>query len=158
MAKIYVSYKIETIVEGIVKPGDELKGKVFIRSEEKKEQKLKYVGVEVTENYEHDVPQKDYQTGGTRMVNVVECKTIKKFDVYQGGEKLEPGDTKEFDFIVKLPNFPGKKHRDWYISLDFKQKTGLFSSTGKDENEAVCILPVPGSDRVPAIGSLQAMK
>ncbi len=152
-----MSYKVETDVQGIVRPGDELKGKVFIRNEDKKEQKLKYVGVKVTENYDHDVQYK--QADGSMMTTKKEeCKSLKKFDIYQGGEKVGPGDTKEFDWIIKLPPFPGRKERDWYISLDFEQKTGMFASTGKDEADAICVLPVPGSDRVPSIGNLQAMK
>ncbi len=145
-------------MQGIVKPGDELKGKVFIRNEDKKDQKLKYVGVAVTENYEHDVKRLNQQTKQYDLIKKEECKTLKKFDIYQGGEKLGPGDTKEFDFIIKLPSLPSRKERDWYLSLDFMQKTGMFTTTGKDENDAICILPVPGSDRVPAIGNLQSMK
>ncbi len=144
-----MSYKIETVVDGIVRPGDELKGKVFVRNEDKKEQKLKWVGAVVAEHcmeskYDEVLKQKkDVDTG----------KQLKKVDIFQGG-KIASGDTMEFDFVVKLPGFPGRRARDWYCSIDFVQKTGLFSTGGKDVGDSQCILPVPGSDRVPSIGNI----
>ncbi len=140
-------------MEGIVRPGDELKGKVFVRNEEKKEQKLKWVGAYVSEH----CLESQYDDILKKNKDVDVGKQLKKIDIFQGG-KIGPGDTMEFDFVVKLPGFPGKHARDWYCSIDFVQKTGLFASGGKDLGDSQCILPVPNSDRVPSIGSLQSMK
>ncbi len=136
-----------------MKPGDELKGKVFVRNEEKKEQKLKWVGAYVNE---HCLERK-YNETLEKEEDVDTGKNLKKVDIFQGG-KIGPGDTMEFDFAIKLPGFPGRRARDWYCSIDFVQKTGLFASSGKDAGDASCILPVPGSDRVPSIGNLTSMK
>ncbi len=152
MGKIFVSYKIETLVAGIVKPGDELKGKIFLRNEDKKDQKLKYVGVNVQEHcirIEHDP---DFGN-----MEVDDGRNLRKVEVFSGG-KIEPGETKEFDFIVKLPSFPSPRLQDWHVSLDFVQKTGLIKTKGKDAEEAKCVLPVPGSMRVPAIGNLKGLQ
>ncbi len=144
---------METIVEGIVHPGDELKGKCFVRNEDKKEQKLKYVGAYVQEH----CLERRYNETLKKDEDVDIGKNLKKVDIFQGG-KIGPGDTMEFDFAIKLPGFPGRHARDWYVSIDFLQKTGLFKTGGKDQGDSSCILPVPGSDRVPSIGSLQSMK
>ncbi len=153
MGKIFVSFKVETVVEGIVKPGDELKGKVFVRNEDKKEQKLKYVGAAVREH----CLEKKWNDIRKMEEDVDVGKELKKVSIFEGG-KIGPGDTMEFDWVIKLPGFPGRRLRDWYCSIDFIQKTGLFSSGGKDVGDSQCILPVPGSERVPSIGSLESMK
>ncbi len=149
MAKIFVSYKIETLVEGTVRPGDELKGKVFVRNEESKEQKLKYVGAYVKEH----CMEKRWNDIRKMEEDVDVGRLLKKVDIFSGG-KIGPGETLDFDFTIKLPTFPGRQKRDWHVSLDFVQKTGLFSSQGKDVEDAKCVLPVPGSDRTPSIGKL----
>ncbi len=144
-----MSYKIETDVQGIVKPGEELKGKVFVRNEDKKEQKLKYVGAEVKEHclehryYENTKQYQDVDVG----------KTLKKVDIFSGGT-IGPGETMELDFLIKLPSFPSPRLKDWYVSIDFSQKTGLFKTGGKDKEDTKCVLPVPGSTRAPSIGNL----
>src|SRR4030043_382321 len=120
MADIYVSYKVETDVQGIVRPGDELKGKVFIRSEEKKEQKIKFVGAHVTEHCTDKVYNQTFKEYRDEDVG----KLLKNVDIYKGGDKIGSGETKEYDFVIKLPTFPGKRKRDWYVSIDFVQKTG----------------------------------
>ncbi len=144
-----MSYKIETDVQGLVKAGDELKGKVFVRNEDKKEQKLKYVGVILNENFERPGTT---QHGPSTVRGAIK---IKKFDVFDGGDNMGPGETKEFDFQIKLPGLPAKRFRDWHITLDFVQKTGMKSSAGEDKLDASCVLPVRGSDRDPTIGSLR---
>jgi hypothetical protein len=148
-----MSYKIETDVQGIVKPNEELKGKVFVLNEDKKEQKLKYVGANVAEH----CLEKRYNETFKEYRDEDVGKVLKKVDIFQGG-KIGPGETMEFDFLIKLPTLPGRRHKDWHVSIDFIQKTGLFKTGGKDVEDAKCVLPVPGSDRVPSIGNLQSMK
>ncbi len=149
-----MSYKIETVVDGLVKPGDELKGKVFIRSEEKKPQKIKGIGARITEYFEEDVwdwddHDKEYELttkhGGTR---------LKDYEIFKADTKVEPGETKEFDFQIKLPSIPGRKKWGWYVAIYFYVKAGMLSSGAKDNDEATCILPVPGSTRMPNFGEI----
>ncbi len=133
MADIHVSYKIETIVEGTVKPGDEIKGKMFLRNEEQKVVKVKYAGVWVVQE----------PSSG----NLVD--QLKRIDLYKGG-KIEPGETVELDFAIKLPSFAARRT----LSLFFMQKTGMIPTQGKSPDEAECVLPIPGSHRMPHIGKV----
>ncbi len=92
-SKLFVSYKIENIIEGIVKIGDELKGKVFIRSE----------------------------TQGCRSYN---CRALllKDHDILDASTKVEPEETTEFDFMIKLPSILGPKNWGWHITLSLYNK------------------------------------
>ncbi len=131
MADIHVSYKIETVVEGYVKPGDEIKGKMFMRNEEQKAIKVKYAGVWVVQ----EPASGDLED------------QLKRVDLYKGG-KIEPGETVELDFNIKLPSFASGRA----LMLFFMQKTGMIPTLGKDRDEATCVLPIPHSPRMPHFG------
>ncbi len=154
MAKLFVSYKIENVIEGIVKPGDELKGKVFIRCEESKAQKLKGIGATLSERYNEDVWVEDFRTKDWTLQTKDEQKNLKDYEIFKADTKIEPGDTKEFDFVIKLPSIPGPQKWGWHIALSFYSKGGMFSSGAKDADEATCVLPVPGSTRMPNFGDI----
>ncbi len=154
MGKLFVSYKIENVIEGIVKPGDELKGKVFVRSEEQKEQKLKGIRAKLMEHFNEDAWQINHRLQQYELVPQDGASLLKEFEIFKADTKIQPGETKEFDFIIKLPSIPGPKKWGWYVSLYFFSKSGLFSSGAKDKDEATCVLPVPGSTRMPNIGEI----
>lgn len=154
MGRLFVSYKIENIIEGIVKPGDELKGKVFIRSEEKKTQKIKGVYAMLGEKYNEDKWEWDDFNKNWELKTKKGSHGIKQFEIMKGEVKVEPGETKELDFQIKIPSIPSRKKWGWYVSLFFFTKAGMFSSGAKDVDEATCVLPVPGSTRMPSIGEI----
>ncbi len=154
-AKLNVSYKIETVIDGTVKPGDELKGKVFIRNEESKAQKLKGVNATVAAFYNEDVWEEDFFTKDWGIKAKDQRKPLKDYPIFQSDTKIEPGDTQEFDFVIKLPSFPGARPYGWFVALVFYAKSGgLFGSGAKDADDATCILPVPGSTRMPTFGEI----
>ncbi len=154
MGKLFVSYKIENVIDGIVKPGDELKGKVFIRSEEKKDQKLKGIGAMLAAHYNEDVWKEDFHTKDWALVTRNGSIHLKNYEIVKANTKIAPGETKEFDFIIKLSSIPGPQKWGWYVSLSFFAKSGLFSSGATDADEASCVLPVPGSTRMPSFGDI----
>ncbi len=153
-AKLFVSYKIENVIEGIVKPGDELKGKVFVRCEESKAQKLKGVMASLAEHYNEDVWEEDFHTKDWALKTKDQSNPLKTYEIFKADTKIEPGDTQEFDFVIKLPSIPGPKKWGWYVSLFFLSKGGMFSSGAKDADDATCVLPVPGSTRMPSFGEI----
>ncbi len=154
MAKFNVSYKIETVIDGTVKPGDELKGKCFIRNEESKTLKLKGINARISAFYNEDVWEEDFHTKDWALETKERKQTLKEYPIFQSDTKVEPGDTQEFDFVIKLPSFPGARPYGWYVALMFSVKSGMFSSGAKDADDATCILPVPGSTRMPNFGEI----
>lgn len=155
-SKIYVSYKLDDPPE-LVKPNDEIKGKLILRSEEKKEKKIKRLEVNVIEEYLEKVIRVDQESGEETKSYEERKNKLMEIEVAKG-EKIGNGDTKEWDFKIKLPgSWTHKKKskiKNWHLSLWFIQKTGMVESRGADKDAATCVLPVEHSKMSPSFGKL----
>jgi len=159
LSKVYCSYEIKD-PKDILNPNDEIEGKFFIESQEKKDKKLKKATVKIVEVYQEKVITKD--ADGNEVKNYYDRqKDMKKVDVATK-ETLKSGEKKEFDFKIKMPGTWTRKKRnkikDWHLVLMFMQKTGMVASRGADKDAAYCVLPVVGTKRSPSFGNPEMLK
>src|SRR5271157_467869 len=132
MGNIFCSYQITNPVP-MVGPNDVVQGIFFIRSDERKEEKLKNIEIVLTERFEECVAHIDPNTHQEEWEWVHKVNDLKKYMIAKNVPIL-PGQTLEFPFEVRLPSNwrpkKGERIRDWWMSLVFMQKTGLVTTPG----------------------------
>ena len=135
-SKIYLRYEVND-PPNMVNPNDELSGTLYIENQDKKDKKIKKLFISCVEVYEE-------YTKNTR------------YDLTTG-EKIKSGDSKSYEFDIKLPGSwrkkKGEKLRSWHLTLQFMQKTGMMATLGANPDDALCVLPVEGSEASPSFGS-----
>ncbi|MHA2007489.1 MAG: sporulation protein [Promethearchaeota archaeon] len=162
--KVHVAYEIKN-PPLIVKPNDEIEGKIIITSGEKKDKKLKKVFIELYDMYTALVTTTDPQSGEESESWRDQKKELKQWDI-ASGEKLQSGEKKEYPFKIKLPVWQKKKgkgkeddkYNKWRLELHFNQKTSMVASRGSEKNDATCILPIKGSKFTPSFGDPKLAK
>jgi len=141
MGNIYCAFKILNPTPKTY-PNDVIKGIFYVRSEEKKEQKLKSVEIQLVAEYE------EYGEGTDGWAWEETDETLKKYQIAKD-DKINPNQTKEYPFEIKLPPTwkpkQDRTHRNWCLELQFCQKTGMATTRGADKLEGTCVLPVDGS-------------
>lgn len=163
MGKIFVDHKIESPTEGLVKPGDKIKGKVYIRSEEKKDKKLKEVEIRMFETFE-DKRMVTNADGEQEEQEFERKQKLKEWTVHKDKKaKIEAGETKEFDFEIELPEFDrkyknGKKKKKWFVTLEIFQKTGLMGTQGDEPEKATIYPPIHKSKKKSSFGDWDPKK
>ncbi len=158
LSKIHCSYEIKDPKDEL-KPNDEIEGKFFIESKDKKDKKLKKALIKIVEIYSEKIithrEGEEIKTWKDRQ------KDLKKFEIVKG-ETLKSGEKKEYDFQIKMPgtwtNKKKNKIKDWHLALFFIQKTGMVASRGADKDAAYCVLPVEGTSRTPSFGNQELKK
>jgi hypothetical protein len=162
--KIHVAYEIKD-PPLIVKPNDEIEGKILITNGEKKDKKLKSLYIELFDMYKELVTSKDLETGEETESWRDQKRELKQWDIVKG-EKLKTGEKKEYPFKIKLPTWQKKKgkgkddeiYNNWRLELHFKQKTAMVASRGSEKIDATCILPIKGSKLTPSFGDVKLAK
>lgn len=162
--KVHVAYEIKN-PPLIVKPNDEIEGKIIVTNGEKKDKKLKKLFIELYDMYTALITSKDPQTGEETESWRDQKKELKQWNI-ASGEKLKSGEKKEYPFKIKLPTWKKKKgkgkdddeYNNWRLELHFNQKTGMVASRGSEKNDATCILPVKGSKATPSFGDPKLAK
>jgi hypothetical protein len=162
--KVHVAYEIKN-PPLIVKPNDEIEGKIIVTNGEKKDKKLKKLFIELYDMYQALLTSTDPQTGEETEAWREQKKELKQWDI-ASGDKLKSGEKKEFPFKIKLPTWQPKKgkgkeddkYNHWRLQLHFNQKTGMVASRGSEKNDATCILPTKGSKFNPSFGDIKLAK
>ncbi|MFX1378553.1 MAG: hypothetical protein ACFFA4_05630 [Promethearchaeota archaeon] len=162
--KVHVAYEIKD-PPLIVKPNDEIEGKIILTNGEKKDKKLKKLFIELFDMYKEFVTTTDPQSGEETEAWRDQKKELKQWDIISG-EKLKAGETKEYPFKIKLPTWQKKKgkgkedeiYNKWRLELHFKQKTAMVASRGSEKLDATCILPVKGSKLNSSFGDVKLAK
>ena len=161
---VHVGYEIKN-PPLIVKPNDEIEGKIIITNGEKKDKKLKKLFIELYDMYTELVTTTDPQTGEETESWRDQKKELKQWDI-ASGEKLKAGEKKEYPFKIKLPTWQKKKgkgkeddvYNKWRLELHFNQKTSMVASRGSEKLDGTCILPVKGSKFTPSFGDIKLAK
>jgi len=162
--KVHVTYEIKD-PPLIVKPNDELEGKIIVTNGEKKDKKLKKLFIELYDMHKALITSRDPQSGEETESWRDQKKELKQWDI-ASGDKLKSGEKKEYPFKIKLPTWQRKKGKgkdddkfdQWRLQLHFNQKTGMVASRGSQKNDATCILPVKGSKFNPSFGDPKLAK
>lgn len=162
--KVHVAYEIKDPLL-IVKPNDEIEGKIIITNGEKKDKKLKKLFIELYDMYTELVTTTDPETGEQTESWRDQKKELKQWDI-ASGEKLKTGEKKEYPFKIKLPTWQKKKgkgkeddiYNKWRLELHFNQKTSMVASRGSEKLDGTCILPVKGSKITPSFGDVKLAK
>ncbi|MHA1931340.1 MAG: hypothetical protein ACW96X_02305 [Promethearchaeota archaeon] len=162
--KVHVAYEIKN-PPLIVKPDDEIEGKIIVTNGEKKDKKLKKLFIELYDIYQAFITKRDPATGEETESWAPQKRELKQWDI-ASDDKIKSGEKKEFPFTIKLPNWEKKKgkgkeddkYNEWRLELHFNQKTGMVASRGSEKNEATCILPVKGSKIKPSFGDPKLAK
>jgi hypothetical protein len=162
--KVHVAYEIKD-PPLIVKPKDEIEGKIIITNGEKKDKKLKKLFIELYDMYAALVTSTDPQTGEESEVWRDQKKELKQWDI-TSGDKLKSGEKKEYPFKITLPTWEKKKgkgkeddeYNKWRLELHFNQKTAMVASRGSEKKDGTCILPVKGSKITPSFGDPKLAK
>ena len=162
--KVHVAYEIKD-PQLIVKPNDEIEGKIIITNGEKKDKKLKKLFIELYDMYSELVTTKDLETGEETEAWRDQKKELKQWDI-ASGEKLKSGEKKEYPFNIKLPTWQKKKskgkeddiYNKWRLELHFNQKTSMVASRGSEKIDGTCILPIKGSKFTPSFGDIKLAK
>ncbi len=162
--KVHVEYEIKD-PPLIVKPNDEIEGKIIVTNGEKKDKKLKKLFIELYDMYTALVTTTNSETGEETESWVQKKKELKQWNI-ASGDKLKSGEKKEFPFKIQLPNWQKKKgkgkegdeYNHWRMELHFNQKTGMVASRGSQKKDATCILPVKGSKSDPSFGDPKLAK
>ena len=147
MPKISFNYKFSKSFNKIG-PNDVIGGKVFITNDSNKPKPLKSLKVSLIQRHSY-YRQEDRRWAKKR-------NTINKWDIHRSKDTiLVPGILEEIPFNLTLPTSKfwnrGRfrtedQIRDWRVELSFSYKIGTISRNG-----AIVVLPVKGSDVVPAI-------
>jgi len=144
--KILVNYHIND-AQGNYSPGMSVSGKMTLTSHEDNPVKLKNVSLRVQEMFEKYVTQK---SGNTRTSGWAQrAKTVGKLPPLAAKEEIAPGEVKEYDFDITLPNWKVKSKkniRHWWVGLHFTFKSGMIASRGVRPIDAIFILPCYGSE------------
>ncbi len=161
--KVHVEYEIKN-PPLIVKPNDEIEGKIIITNGEKKDKKLKKLFIELYDMYSEFVTGTNAE-GEPYERWVKRKKEIKQWDI-ASGEKIKSGEKQEYDFKIKIPNWDRKKGKgkeddkfnNWRLQLHFNQKTAMVASRGSLKKDATCVLPVKGGRVAPSFGDPKKAK
>lgn len=162
--KVHVTYEIYN-PPLIVKPDDEIEGKIIITNGEKKDKKLKKLFIELYDVYQAFMTRRDPESGEETESWVPQKKELNQWDI-TSNEKLKSGEVKEYPFKIKLPEWQKKKgkgkeddkYNEWRLELHFNQKTSMVASRGSEKKDATCILPVKGSKIKPSFGDPKLYK
>ncbi len=162
--KVHVTYEIKN-PPLIVKPNDEIEGKIIITNGEKKDKKLKKLFIELYDMYTALVTSRDPQSGEETESWKDQKKELEQWNI-ASGEKIKSGEKKEYPFKIKLPTWKKKKgkgkdddeYNNWRLELHFNQKTGMVASRGSEKKDGTCILPVKGSKATPSFGDPKLAK
>ncbi len=162
--KVHVAYEIKN-PPLIVKPNDEIEGKIIVTNGEKKDKKLKKLFIELYDMHTALVTSTDPQSGEETESWRDQKKELKQWDI-ASGDKIKSGEKKEYPFSIKLPNWQRKKGKgkeddkfnNWRLQLHFNQKTGMVASRGSEKNDATCILPTKGTKYNPSFGDIKLAK
>ncbi len=159
MVKIYCSYEIKDPPDEL-HPNDELEGKFFIESKDKKDKKLKKAIIKIVEVYREKIISRNAEGEEIKTWKDRE-KDMKKFEIVKG-DTLKSGERNEYDFKIKMPGKWTRKKKnkikDWHLALIFIQKTGMVASPGADKDTAYCVLPIEGTKRTPSFGNKELKK
>ena len=152
--KIHLRYELND-PPNMVKPNDELSGTLYIENQDKKDKKIKKLFISCVEVYEEYTKNTDAENNVTWEWED-KRNELKRFDLTTG-EKIKSGDSKSYEFDIKLPGSwrkkKGEKLRSWHLTLQFMQKTGMMATLGANPDDALCVLPVEGSEASPSFGS-----
>ncbi|MHA2281845.1 MAG: hypothetical protein ACXAC5_13460 [Promethearchaeota archaeon] len=132
--KVHVTYEIKN-PPLIVKPTDEIEGKIIVTNGEKKDKKLKKLFIELYDMYQALITRRDPESGEETESWVPQKKELKQWDI-ASNDKLKSGEKKEFPFTIELPNWQKKKGKgkeddkfnQWRLELHFNQKTGMVAN------------------------------
>jgi len=121
--KFYISYEIDNPKDHY-EPNDVITGKMFLKSTNDSEKKVKFVKVRITETWIYKKSRSELEP---RFNFLAEVELDKK-------STIGPGEEKTYDFEIKLPDKltpkNKKKDSDWSVSLNFIKKTGMKANMG----------------------------
>ncbi len=152
-SKVHVSYEIKNQLPSY-KTNDVIKGTMFLTNNDNKEINFKELYIELLELY------LKYVRGAKGNKWQHDINSLFKIP-FSANFILKVGETLAFDFEFRLPKWKvkkGKKFKEWHLAIYFIQKSKLIASRGSNKMDAVCILPVMGTQVVPSFGDPSVFK